>query len=404
MNFQIRATYDGRATDYIYSIKLEILRGSVRFKVDAPFFDDPLPPPLLGFAEGKRYPGLYKYEVVEIFIAAGARGDPAHTSYLELELGPGGDYYAIAFGGEQKWDSQDDELLLDEDPEVEIDRKAMRWSCKGSIPFFLLPDPAIDPTDPLNLWWHINCTAIHGDSRERQYLSQNVLPGPAPNFHQLSSFSSFSLSDLDSQRLQSLSVSNRSYTVPLALRLPSVESESCARMKAPSLPTETIDETLERIRLRNASVVTENQASKVRPHLLPEEAILMCCTLRKRKGWSHRQRLLVLTSKPRLIYYSVSSPPYILKGAIEWGMQLPLSVRRVSKTALDLALQDGSRTYHWFDDQEPPGDSLDRLAESIEDIQKAWEGYMRSNFGYANSPPPASSPAPAPAPTLCLIL
>lgn len=413
MNFQILNCHDGAPSGHVYSIKLEILRGALRLKLDAPFFDDPLPPPLDADVSGgeasKRYPGLYRFECVEIFIAAGDRGDPASTHYLELEVGPGGNYYAISFSGEQKWSSQDDELLLDEDPEVVIDRKEKRWRCKGSLPFFLLPEPAIDPTDPLKLWWHINCTAIHG-TRNRQYLSQNVMPGEAPNFHQLSFFSPFALSDLDSQRLRSMSASmsasNRSYSLPLALRAPS--NESCARGSVPPRPTETIDETLERIRLCNASAgSSETFASLVRPHLLAGEGVLLCCKLRKRKGWSHRTRLLALTSKPRLVYFS-SNPPYAIKGSMEWGMQLPLEVQRVSPTALDLLLHDGSRTFHWFDDWER-GDALDKLANSINDIQQAWEAYMRCNFGYANSPfvrvggPGASHTAPT-SPPMCLLL
>ena len=332
MNCSITALYDGTcpAEECEYKVRLEILRGDMRFTIDAPFFDDPAPPSLGDVGNtSKRYPGLYEHECVEIFISSAA-GDAssssprpaAETPYLEIEISPHGHYYMIAFLGQAQWSSQDDELVFETDPEVIIDRKNKRWYCKGSIPFFLLPEPGLDPADPLLLVWKINCVAIHssgggsgssGKHPPRQYLSQNALPGNTPNFHQLRAFSPFVLSDKDSQRLRSISrcVSNRSLMIPLGLHFDMGSRQQSASPDQPQLAhaEPTMEQLLETIRARGGTKDSNNKYNMlIRSYLLEGEVVVLCSPLRKRKGWSHKNRLLVLTSKPRLIYFSARAP------------------------------------------------------------------------------------------------
>jgi hypothetical protein len=65
----------------------------------------------------------------------------------------------------------------------------------------------------------------------------------------------------------------------------------------------------------------------------------------KWKGMSYKKRLLVLTSKPRLLYFSFGS--HSLKGIIPWGANQPITAKKRSNKKFDIIVSDDSRTYYW---------------------------------------------------------
>ena len=406
MNCIIERSWDGQPSERgaRYSVMLEIIRGDVRFKIDAPYFESAPPPPVekdQQVAPRGRYPGLFKYECVEIFIGSGtydpvtSAGKEFETPYLEIEVGPYGHYYMIGFLGESQWASQDDELMFEHDPEIAIDHKNRRWQAKGIIPFYLLPDPGSDEKDPLKLMWRVNCVAIHGTTPNREYLSQNQLP--SLNFHQLKYFSPLVVSDKDAERLISMSRGNRGWVANSALRLKSGDFHQSSRWNSSDKsPTDkTIDQVLEEIRVRSdADEKTSSLNAKfqalLRTSLMQGEQILISGTFWKRKGLglglsSHKHRLLFLTSKPRIIYFQ-SKAPYAFRGQIEWTLLKPITISKQpgSTDRFDIALYDGTRRYHWFDDKES-GAGIDAWISAVKAINVAWDKYLASNFAYRNS-------------------
>jgi len=374
MDFVINKSWDGSDPaapfEPAYKIRLEIVRGELQFVVDAPYWADPAPP---GSPDGGRYPGLYKHECVEIFIAA---GDPeleaAERPYLEIELGPHKHFFCVGLLGQQQWDSIDDSLEFDEDPGfVIVDG---RWRCKGRLPFYLLPDPFCDPKDPLALIWTINCVASHGQGtlRERHHLSQNKLP--SLNFHQLDHFSRFVLSDSDAQRLKSLSRSTRGWSSV-------VPSLRTLRLKSSVDKTpRTLNQVIEWVRRRGKTEKQEKDIAKfsilLKGSLMEGEEILLLQAMWKRKGfWSNKHRLLVLTSKPRLVYFRATAP-YELKGGIDWSMLKPVDARKLPghNDRFDIELFNKSRRYHWHDDKEGGRFIADWIAV-IGEINQFWKEY-----------------------------
>jgi len=418
-SFRITKTWDGQtpsSPDSKYSITLELVRGEIQFVIDAPYFDDK-PPPILPNAGGigvdgggdggggaiaprGRYPGLYKYECVELFIASGnmEQGKETETPYLEIEIGPHGHFYMIGFLGEGQWETQDDELVFEHDPEIIIHHKTRRWYAKGIIPFYLLPEPGSDEADPLKLVWKLNFVAIHGStssSTSREYLSQNQLP--KLNFHQLRYFSTFIFSDEDAQRLKSMSRSNRNWATNAELRLKSADFQRWASTDGNGSPPvvttvelKSIEDVIEDIRIKSSrSEKMREQNNKfqalTRSSLLDGECVLLSGVFWKRKGWSHKLRLLCLTSRPRLIYFSAKAP-YTQKGTIEWSLLKPITISMLpgSNDRFDMGLYDGTRTYHWFDEKEQ-GANIDSWIQAITQINQAWDRYLRQNFAYRNS-------------------
>lgn len=126
--------------------------------IDAPFHGDPRPegPP-------DSTPGLWEYEVVELFIAG------AGTEYLELEFGPFGHYLALSFSDVREQSGG---------PHAIEFRTAVlkhTWIGTARVPRSLIP------AGP----HRVNATAIHGPAgRNRRFLSAQVLPGDKPDFHQ----------------------------------------------------------------------------------------------------------------------------------------------------------------------------------------------------------------------------
>lgn len=137
-------------------------RGSeLELSFDAPYFADPAPPSAAGPT-----PGLWEYEVIELFIAT------ASDEYFELELGPHGHHLALALRGVRKvWRS-----ALPLAYQVSID--AGRYRGRAQVPMSYLPDQPV----------RVNAYMIHGSGDARRYAAHAPVPGPKPDFHRLECF------------------------------------------------------------------------------------------------------------------------------------------------------------------------------------------------------------------------
>ena len=138
----------------------------LKVTIDAPFHGDPRPEGPAGST-----PGLWEYEVVELFIA-GQDG-----RYLELEFGPYGHYLALSFAGVRQQSGGPHELRY---RTVVLKHT---WIGTAFIPRSLLPPGP----------HRANATAIHGEKPRRRFLSATVLPGEAPDFHQPEHFEAVEL-------------------------------------------------------------------------------------------------------------------------------------------------------------------------------------------------------------------
>ncbi len=65
--------------------------------------------------------------------------------------------------------------------------------------------------------------------------------------------------------------------------------------------------------------------------LLDGEKVVLDGLVVKKSGWSFKSRILVLTSRPRLMYFT---PQGDFKGLIPWSMTEPLEVIKVCTTTL----------------------------------------------------------------------
>ena len=133
----------------------------VRF--DAPYFADHPPPTAAGST-----PGLWEYEVIELFIAA------ADDAYFELELGPHGHYLALQLRGVRNVVRS--ALPLTYEAARWID--GGRYSGRAQVPMSYLPDRPV----------RVNAYTIHGSGAARRYAAHAPVPGARPDFHRLECF------------------------------------------------------------------------------------------------------------------------------------------------------------------------------------------------------------------------
>ncbi len=144
-------------------VTIEAGRSSDDLKVtiDAAFHGDERPEGPAGST-----PGLWDYEVVELFIAG--PGD----RYLELEFGPYGHFLALSFDGVRSQSGGPHDLHY----RTVVLKHA--WIGTAVVPRALLPEGP----------HRVNATAIHGRKGHRRFLSAASLPGQRPDFHQPSHF------------------------------------------------------------------------------------------------------------------------------------------------------------------------------------------------------------------------
>lgn len=159
----IDRTWDGAPlpTREVATVEVLLDGGDLVVRVDAPFHDDPPPPRQPGPT-----PGLWEFEVIELFIAG--PGSDERVPYLEIEMAPGGHYLALRLEGVRRVVVQGMPLAL----RATVD--GGRWRAEARAPGAWLP-PAP---------WRAAAFAIHGVGQERRHLASVPLPGARPDFHQ----------------------------------------------------------------------------------------------------------------------------------------------------------------------------------------------------------------------------
>lgn len=134
-------------------------------QVDAPLHHDPPPdgPP-------SSQPGLWNYEVVELFVAEAGAETPR---YLEVELGPHGHYWLLEHHGIRKVVREGLPLT------VRTQREGGRWCASTTLPWsWLPPGPLV-----------VNAFAIHGVGEQRRYLVMDPTDSTErPDFHRPGGF------------------------------------------------------------------------------------------------------------------------------------------------------------------------------------------------------------------------
>lgn len=134
---------------------------SLRLQVEAPHHGDPAPAGPPG-----AFPGLWDYEVVELFLLA----EP--DRYLEIELGPHGHHWVLELSGRRQ-------VVRDGLPiRYEAQLVDGRWSGRAEVPGDYLPARVVRG----------NGYGIHGTGARRRYLAYFPVAGPAPDFHRLDCF------------------------------------------------------------------------------------------------------------------------------------------------------------------------------------------------------------------------
>jgi len=131
--------------------------------VSAPFHGDPAPRGRAGPT-----PGLWEFEVVELFVVGSGPG----PNYTEIELGPYGHHLVLQLDGIRATVAS--ELPLTFEARISGDR----WTGRATIAGHLMP------AHPR--WW--NAYAIHGVGAARRYLAAHPVPGDGPDFHRLRHF------------------------------------------------------------------------------------------------------------------------------------------------------------------------------------------------------------------------
>ncbi len=162
---RIAHTWDGQPAerDEVASIHLARAGSDWHLTVSAPFHGDPLP----ALPPGPT-PGLWEFEVVELFVVGHGEGPP----YTEIELGPGGHHLVLQLHGIRQPIASELPIAY----EVEVHNG--RWHGEARIPGRLMP---VRPQK-----W--NAFAIHGLGPSRRYLAAHPVPGPQPDFHRLAAF------------------------------------------------------------------------------------------------------------------------------------------------------------------------------------------------------------------------
>jgi len=408
--YSIEKCWDGTETEHNYKLKLSIVSGDLAFFVDAPFFNDAAPPEedgdpyavlarSAGEEVGKRHIQLAQYECVSIFIATGAVEDVPleNQEYIEILLGPHGHYLISGFNG-QGDESGDQHMLFEVQPVVTINQEAKRWQVKASVPFFFLPAPGNDPNDALCLKWRFNFCAAHdlpGTVEGREYLSHATLLGNVPNFHQLVSFVPLLLSDASSQRLREISrasVSAKSVHESMLISqqmMTGTASEFTPTRLIRDLGNEKMEgvgEVLQRyqkLHEDNTKALVQKMMSEAEfvalcaQQMQPGEQVVICGKYWKRKGWSHRRCILILTSLPKLIYVDAKAP-FTYRGKIDWKMTRPITPYKTSNERFDIELADSSRTYHFYDEE---NFGVNKWMGVISDINASWKAYLRDSLG-----------------------
>jgi hypothetical protein len=356
----INKLWNGAPADLSYNITLSISSstGDIVILIDAPYHDNK-PPPLV--LPGSKVDDLYDFEIVELFFSGIPYDNENEAScpYLEIGISPHSYYFLSFFMKEAGFSEADRSIMLEKLPKVKIDVERKRWSGEVSIPFYLLPEPLC--AEDLSVSWNFNAFAMYDNSTsERQYLAFSPdLHGNEPNFHQLRYFQTLELYETMEVRNhvdRAQSIANEKLgRIPSQIHgSGSVEKSITELLKMELLKEGNEDEDDEDEEsggevptippsLGLGKINTEHPLDgtpaewnsgkisdleeKFQRHIQKDEFVLLHEFLWKRRGISYKKRKLILTSKPRLIYFD---PNGIYKGCIQWSMTKPLQLVRVS--------------------------------------------------------------------------
>ncbi|XP_061189290.1 UPF0462 protein C4orf33 homolog [Saccostrea echinata] len=167
MNYKITKTWNGSDVDHPYvQLTLHAAESGVEVRVKAPFFNDPGNP---GGEDGKPFPNLWDYEVVEAFFLNDK------NQYLEVELCPHGQHIVLLLKGFR--DCFADLLPMKYTSAIKGDT----WEGTALIPMSYFP-PKVSK---------FNAYAIHGSGSTRTY--EALYPASKdkhtdPDFHRLEYF------------------------------------------------------------------------------------------------------------------------------------------------------------------------------------------------------------------------
>lgn len=161
----IDESWDGQAVDERVVVDVTIGE-ALTVAFEAPYFGDPPPPGPAGVT-----PGLWDYEVVELFVAG-----PGER-YLEVELGPHGHSLVLQLDGVRRvvGTSAADRYRAQIEGGV--------WRGEAVVDAGLLPPRP----------WRVNAYAIHGVGAGRVYRAAFAVPGARPDFHRLDCFAPWSV-------------------------------------------------------------------------------------------------------------------------------------------------------------------------------------------------------------------
>ncbi|KAK3099705.1 hypothetical protein FSP39_008331 [Pinctada imbricata] len=178
MEYSIRTTWDQRPITHspiqITLSKEDKSPEKVKVTVQGQFFNDPPNP---GGKTGEAFPGLWDFEVAEVFFLND------NNQYLEVELSPHGQHLVLLLKAER--DAFKTELPLEYTATITGDQ----WIGTAYIPCGYFP-PRVSK---------FNAYAIHGAGENRVY--QSLYPVPTgkyknPDFHRLDYFADIDLKNL----------------------------------------------------------------------------------------------------------------------------------------------------------------------------------------------------------------
>ncbi len=176
LDFTIDKTWNGEPVSHEpYIIHMEWFfqriqgrphKRAVKIYTEGPLLDDPDPPDCMGHC-----PNLWEYEVLELFFANDKE------QYLEVEIGPHGNWLVYLLNGRRKPFNTGEELELT----VQNTFEGSAWRSVFEIPLAYFP-PNVSK---------MNAYAIHGSGTDRHYEAlYPVTDGndAEPDFHRLEYF------------------------------------------------------------------------------------------------------------------------------------------------------------------------------------------------------------------------
>lgn len=93
------------------------------------------------------------------------------------------------------------------------------------------------------------------------------------------------------------------------------------------------------------------------------------------KGWSYKRRMLILTSKPRLLYLNMTSSPSV-KGQITWTMTKPITIIKIDHTHFHIKQFDDARVFFMNDQL-----GCDRWIDCVSVLNSTWSEYLKTTLG-----------------------